>query len=146
MSALGWWWWWVCMFSVGVGPPCLKTDFLPWMLGQLTQSTWLTSLKSDQRVCCSSCAKQSDHLPLCYFQDASCTKHASSSSLDFSVSVSDLRCSTFNTLLLFYYSWQKFDLVISHRTKIFVHPERGIPPEVSSNHPVQGFFWKFFLV
>lgn len=33
-AELWWWWSWVCMFSVGVGPPCLKADFLSWLLAE----------------------------------------------------------------------------------------------------------------
>lgn len=105
VSVWGWWWSWVCMFSVGVGPPCLETDFLSWILGQLTRSTWLTSLKLDQRVCFSSCAEQSDHLPLCCFQDAGCTKPASCrlSTFLFQFLNSDVQDS-----ILYYYSSQVF--------------------------------------
>lgn len=64
------WWWVFSVFCRSIGPPCLKADFLSWLLGQLTQSPWLTSLKPDQRACCSSCSEHSDHPPFC------CTTHA----------------------------------------------------------------------
>lgn len=43
------WWVWMCLcvFSLAVGPPCLNTDFLSWLLGPLTEMPWLTSLKPE---------------------------------------------------------------------------------------------------